>query len=368
MANLILTGDNLIRYAETRLFGRNVQPEEVREIVLHNSVKPSALQRKLRRTGGHFYPVVQDNSREPIYFQEGVLHIPQYSGFGRRTRYEGLIKAYIETIDRDVQFSSLEATDNRRITNMRYTNYAYDFVIGLFCPEEKHENRLVFPTGDARDIRTIIFGHNNAVAQQAQVIEKGESEYLESQIVEIAGQRVLNIGYVYADQAATIAEKLLREYEALVATEKGDPRIDLYMFGRVGGLKEDMHRHDLVFPVGHIDENDLERKAHPVYPFNNVFGQGDLTFNVNTVLKETMESLERARELGCSCVEMETRQCAAQIEAARELYADTLDIYFGFVGFVSDLPLQGDTLAHEMDSNKGEQAAIAKIVERIKER
>jgi hypothetical protein len=370
----ILTPEKVIQYAETRLFGSNVTPDMVRIIELHNGVLPSKLKEML---GKGYRKVKQTNEREPVYFKDGVLFIPQYSGFGRRKRYEAMIKAYLEASKRDIKFKSCELEGDQRKTNIEYDNFAYDFVAGLFLPEEKYEDRKVFDSDipglcHMVDITKIIFGPVKAVSRsrKTNIVEKGKSEYLESRVISIASQHILSIGYVYADQAGILIDKMLREYEALARKQGRKMMIDIYMFGRVGGLGDDMKRHDLVFPTGFITESDLNDGIQAEYPMHNTLAldqtnQG-LNFSVTGVIDETVEQLLKAREQKCMCVEMETRESVTSVNRARDRYTDHLDVRFGFVGHVSDLPLQGDTLADELDSDKGERDAVSKIIEAVK--
>ena len=316
-------------------------------------------------------------------------------------------------------------------------------------PHGRYEDRRVFAGDDIKDITTIIFGTPSAVrkairengkdaknandAKGAKVVAYGNSEYLEAQILEVNNQRVLNIGYVFADQAGIIIEKILREYNSLAckAPQKDKAfshnleqftstinqssaqeceqhpqhplEINMYMFGRVGGLSDNAQRHQLVYPVGIIDWIDLNEGKVLEYPMHNVFAHnhnrdarineyhrsndnnksnGDnksnersrtpnkingltgLNLNVVSVVDETVEQLELAKEKGCICIEMETRESVEAINQARRRYRQ-LKINFGFVGYVSDIPLIGDTLEQELESDKGEQDAVRVVFDRI---
>jgi len=89
-----------------------------------------------------------------------------------------------------------------------------------------------------------------------------------------------------------------------------------------------------------------------------------LNLNVISVVKETYEQLEMAKENGCVCVEMETREATESINQARRRYPN-LNISFGFIGYVSDAPLSGDTIEKEIDSDKGETDAAKIIIDII---
>lgn len=377
----VFTPKQLIKYAETRLFGSNVTPDMVHRIELHNGVLPSLLEQHIISEFGEAIKVVQKNGREPLFYSNGTLFIPQYSGFGRRRRYESMINAYIKASEREISFDgfklintehgisfkSLDLDEDPRKTNHAYDNFAYDFVTGLFVPDEKYVNKKVFQL-DFDEITTVIFGPTDAVAKQTDVVDRGNSTYLDAQIVRVGDERVLNIGYVYADQAGIMIDKMLREYEALARKGKKTLDIRIFMFGRVGGLEEGMRRHDLVYPTGIIDDVDLMNGRECVYPMHNVLAQvkGDrFNFNPTAVVNQTTEQLERARDLGCVCTEMETRETVESINKARRRYSGKIGVEFGFVGYVSDLPLRGDTLADELDSEKGEQESVRVILDNI---
>ncbi len=365
MTTPIFTPEQAVKYAENRLFGKNVGPEEVTQIRLYNGILPSELEEMLHQDYAEEpLRVNQENGREPIYLtSNGALHIPQYSGFGRRKRYEEMIRAYLNVSKRPMEFTSLEVGEEERRTNIAYDNFAYDFVTGLFVPDKKY--RRVLNIHDIRNIDTIIFGRTKAVSNQAEITSLGQSDYLRAQLIRAHDKIVLNVDEVYADQAGIIIDKMLREYEALARKEGKRREISIFMFGRVGGLDEKLQRHDLVFPTGFIDDVDLQEGIYREYPMHNVLAEGgavSFNLNVNSVLGETREQLELARNLGCASVEMETREAVESINRARRRYRDHLSIRFGFVGYVSDCPLKGDTLAEEMDSDKGEQEAVGRIL------
>lgn len=359
MTTPVLSPEKVVKYAETRLFGKNVSPDDVQSISLHNGTLPSRLEHMLASVGGSdFERVVQSNSREPIYFQRGSLHIPQYSGFGRRRRYEQMISAYLQASGRPIEFRSLEVEGKARKTNHAYDSFAYDFVKKLFETE---------PMGDTT---AVIFGPLSAVARQASVSKVRPDEYLPSQIVAVRGRKVLNMGYVFSDQAGILIDKMLIEYAAIAQQKHDKFGIQLFMFGRVGGLHQDMRRHDLVYPTGIIDDTDLEEGNKFVYPVHNVLAKGrkfeGLNLNISAVVNQTVEQLRRAIDSKCICVEMETRETVDAVNQGKRRYAGTLGIEFGFVGHVSDVPLKDDTIDRELDSVRGEQAALKVIMAHIK--
>jgi hypothetical protein len=405
---LTFTDKDIIQYGEKRLTGENLRPEEIRKIELHNGELPSMLHSEF--PGGSYSPVIQANGREPLYFQQatGTLFIPQYSGYGRARRYQRMIEEYIRASGRNNPDSdsnpgkgiSFEICDARnehgrrdpRETNINYDNFAYDFTVGLFVPDKKHEEKRIFSTQDVGSIDTIIFGSTKAVAKQAEVIERGNSEYLDSQIVRINGKSVLNIGYIYSDQAGRLLDNILREYDALAKKQGKDRPVNIFMFGEVGGLMNGLSRNQLVYPTGIIDEKDLSESDLPhrgefMYPMHNILAdellndherkQGTpsgLNLNINTsILDETVESLSLAVEKGAICTDMELLEMVGSINKAGTRYLASasptdmpgLNIRFGFVGYISDLPLAGDTRAKELDDDSGEREAVRAISDRL---
>ncbi|MFH1063539.1 MAG: hypothetical protein V1729_00495 [Candidatus Woesearchaeota archaeon] len=367
----IFKPEDVIKYAETRLFGSNVGPDDVEKIELHNGPLPSQLERSIIDRAGGFVRVQQKNGREPIYFSEKTLFIPQYSIFERGTRYELMIRAYLEATGRNIETEVIEHGEDKRVTYMQYENNAYDFVVGLFVPEKKYEDRRIFSSTDMKDTNKIVIGPLEAVAKQARVIERGKSEYLDAQLVDIGGEIVLNIGYVYGGQGGLIISKMMREYAALAERQGGRRSLEVFTFGRVGGLKQGMLRHDMIIPTGIIDWVRLREGKRLVHPFHNRLAPDShesTILNVPSVVDQTVEQLELACANGCDGVEMEARDLASAIEQAQRRHYDNLTINFGFAGNISDLPLEGDTLADELDSDKGEQAAVSRIVETVRRR
>lgn len=368
--SLVFSDEKLMKYVETRLSGKNVGLEELKIFRLWNGYLPSMLEGELQ-----FLPeqVIQENPREPLSFRrEGSeLFIPQYSHFGRAKRYQRMIEQYIRVSGRtDLEFCIRDLSGNPRETAIAYERYAYDFVTGLFLQEERHAKRRLLPTLDMAGVQTVIFGPLDAVARQARVLEKGKTEYLDAQIVEVAKNPVLNVGYVYAEQAGIIIDKMLREWWA-VARKKGDlpMKVNIFMFGREGALLDSMRRQELVAVTGAIDEIDIRRGTVNVYPIHNVFekyGKNGFNLNVTSVVDEDYCLLEMARDLGCSSIEMEVRESDESVNRGRRRYEGVLEIDFGHIGYVSDRPFCGETLADEDPSTEGQDDAVGVILDHLK--
>jgi hypothetical protein len=366
----IFTPEKVIEYAHARYSGNNVNLDEINKVEQHNGSLPPMLEQELIHRFGDFSRVGQEHYKEPLYVVEKTLFQPQYSSVERGKRCKRTIEKYIEASGRkDLVHEVYEYNSQERRTLQQYENFAYDFVAGLFVPEKTYEDRRVFGSFEINDIDKIIFGPLDAVKEQARVVHKGESRYLDAQIVEIGGEPVLNLGYVYGKQGGIIINKMTREYKALAEKANRERNIDIYMFGRVGGLKEGMKLHDLIFPTSIIDWSRLKHGNTRKYPIENLLnstGFERVILNVTSVLDETEEQLLEARECGCIGLEMELRSTSMAVDQACNDYEDRLRVRLGFVGHVSDLPMEGDTLGTYRDCSEGEQAAVAEIVDSIK--
>lgn len=367
----ILQGEKLIKYAETRLFGINVYPHAINSIELHNGVLPSQLKEEIINKYGSAIRVIQNNGREPIFFKDNILFIPQYSGHSRSNRYINTITAYINEIKKqgkNIDFKIKYYKNTSRRSNQAFSDYAYDFVAGMFMPNKTYETRRIFLNKNIQDIDTIIFGSTKAVEKQCKIIEKGHSEYLDAQIIEIDNKKILNIGYVFGDQSGRIINHLMREYDSIALTENKKKNIKVFMFGRVGGLDDNLERHNVIFPTLIIDEVDIKTNMFMEYPIKNILSNNEnniINLNVNSVVDETYELLKKAKSYGASCIEMELRESVDAINRSRRWYNNNLNIEFGYAGYVSDNPLRGDTIEIELDSDLGEQAALSEIIKNI---
>ncbi len=361
MPQPFLSGHKLLRYAETRLFGSNIGPEEVKAIIVHNGMLPSEMRKEI----GICEQLSQSNPREPIYFKEGTLHIPQYSGFGRKKRYERLIDAYIKESGRDITHI-IDTPQNYRDGDpveaaIFYENLAYDLLKPIFTSPQT--------------IDVIIFGNKKIKKKMLpqKILQNAGSEYLDAQLFQIGEKNILNMGYVYADQAGILTNKALRWSQAKAELGQEKKAVDIFMFGRVGGLADTMRRNELVYPDGIINQADLEDRAiEPallVTPMHNILadphGHRGWNLNVMSVLDETKILLKKAKTLGCICTEMETFEVVSAMNVARTRYREHLKVEFGFVGYISDNPLRGDTLDVELDSDAGERKAVKRILEKL---
>ena len=383
MSERIFTPEKEKKYVHTRLNGSNVGFEDVDGIYIYNGMMNSMLKTYLE---SDFIKVDQKNEREPVYLKDRNLHLAQWSRHKRRKRYERSAKGYDEVCQRQfgksIEIKSLELNGIRRKTNQAYSDYAYDFVTGLFVPkkdsEKNYEEHRVFEGYDINDVDTIIFAPTKGVKQQAKVIAESQKEYLDALLVEVGGKKILNLGYVYGDQISLLIDKIMSEYASITPNGK-KRKIDIYMVGRGAGLLDHFERGNPLAPKGMINDQEIKGNNVPVKNIDNLMADGSfyegLNLNVGSVLDETVEQLERARDLGCISVDMELLNLFLSTELASIDYDGILDISTGAIFYDSDNPLkidpitgERDTLADELESNYGRDITITATFKKIKER
>jgi len=375
----VMTPENIDVYARTRLLGNMgklaITPEMITKIELHNGLLPSELEKRagLSKRGNL---VSQENAREPIYYKDSVLYIPQFSGNFRRTRYEDMITAWIKKcinkLDNvSINFDSLDIDGDALKTLDAYREHLNDFVGSIFTET------------DMSKVSDVIFGSVKSVEdvfkedKNEKIIKDIETEYLKCQIIKINGKHVLSIDYIYGDQAGSMVNEIARRYSAMAENKKKKLPLNFYMFGRVGGLVKDkgsesrMQRGDLVMPTQIMDdynvaEPDERLRVYDLHNLlfkksfvtrNRIYSNGP-TLNVVSVMTENRAVLKRAKENNALCVDMEIRETVDAINKAQRNYLNNLSLGFGFVGYVSDLPLLGDTLADEMTTQEPEYKCV----------
>lgn len=359
---IILAGKPLQEYFENRIEGKNLKSEDIQGINLYNGTRTPTLLAHFAKKKIILNPIIQENGREPLFHNNGTIYVPQYSGIGRGERYERLITRYKEEHRPDIVFHKHETLDAHLreeylpevATEVSYDNNAYDHV------------KKLSQNGILENITHIIFGSTKGVARQAKVIQDLSDDYLDTQILDVEGTNVLNFGYVYADQAGKLLFQTLRAIGGHLRRNGAKPTVNVYMFGRFGGLADTLERQDIVFPTHIINQTDIDEQRPLIYECQNIFAAGDwLNLNVRTAVDETTEQLEAARVLKAKSIDMESFEMVMALETARQRYNPVMNLRFGLIGHISDNPLKDDTLATELESDKGERAAVAKIFEHI---
>ncbi|MCX6707722.1 MAG: hypothetical protein NT001_06310 [Candidatus Woesearchaeota archaeon] len=352
--------------------------------------------------------IPQENQREPIFIDGNRenLFIPVYSGCLRTRRYSDMIERYLDCMKRfpdmknaQIDFITHEIRGMPTQTVIEYDNLAYDFQkrVLLGNPDAPHDERVMkeemkgidaFVMGPINIIQDAWFG-KEFQGEKAKIVS---DEYLKYLVGNIDGKKILCFDYVYGDQAGLLLDKILREYATRVGSGKDIKKIGVYMFGRIGSLDPAFRRNSIAVPNFVMNEIDIkggirdpDSMRSPVMnlvllgdnglfmnnrgEFKERYGVENVLLGTNlnslSVAKQERADLRAARDLGCSMVEMEVLETILAIKRARYRYADSLDVDFGGVFYVSDRPLEGDTLEKELDSDQGAMKALDIIKQNI---
>jgi hypothetical protein len=378
----ILDDEKAYRYASTRLLGKEMSHQDINTLALYNAYMSKLLRGEMARQNISFSRIIQENEREAIYHDEenSKLLIAQPSSKERAVRYERMFERFSDVINKNFErktpinyeihqrCSQETGCESEAVTNIEYDNMRHDFVVRMFLREPRYISGRIFPTMDVKDINTVIFGPLNALKRHSKVIEEGRSDYLKSQIIEIEGKNALNIDYVYGSQGGGLIKKLSREFNEIAKQKSKKSKkspLYIYYFGRAASLDDKFRQNDIAFTTSITDWVSIERGYETVFNMENTFSRrGHKLLNVPSVIDQTYEQLELAKKLGCTFIEMEQREMMEAVFFANRNY-DKLDIHFGSVVHVSDLPLHKITLADEFDCSLGEDRALEVIKENI---
>ena len=376
----ILRGDKLLTYCKNRIFSNVpscavagpgeviVTPDMVDKIKLYNGHLESRVRAEAFEEHIDLLKVVQKNGRERLMYKDGVLFIPQPSGISRGERYKDMINAYIDASNCQIELEEIWFGGKPIQAFIQYDNNAYNFITGLIQRSRAHEYKQIFTNQNANDITNIIFGPLDSVAKQAnKIIARRNTEYLDVQIVEMGGVRVLNLGYVYGDQAGYLIEKIAREHRGF-AFEQGILReLNIFSFGRDGSLLSGTNINETTTPTAVVLLEHVMDGTHQHQHFYNMLappGHRSLHLDVNSVINETEEELELAKNAGCKTVDMEAFK---EITAVNKENAKRhmLKINLGIENHHSDVPFDGKTIELEPDCSSGETECVRSIKEKI---
>jgi hypothetical protein len=208
-------------------------------------------------------------------------------------------------------------------------------------------------------------------AKGVEILEDVENEYLNFMVAEIEGKKVLHFDYIFSDQAKEIIDHLLVTYYGETPEDNQTRRkVHILMYGKVGGIRPPQEINQIVIPNGIISDYDIEYKNNMFTKLANVFCTNDN--DMNYILNSVSIPLQRRSILiggqakGCSITEMEAHYATQIINTARSQYHN-LEIVQGFVGFISDTPLDGITLAENPDQRPGRKKCVEMITEYVKE-
>jgi hypothetical protein len=329
----------------------------VRRIELFNGI----LNQELKQRFHNAEQIELNMAHEKALFDEktGTIYISQPTSRSRQIRYEDMIYLCMKKMPEwDFQFDSklieFKGKPSLQSTERIYEKHAYDFVKQISL-----ENNLF------KDIDYITLGRIEWLNQNKEVID---TDYAKYSIHEIKGRKILSIDYPFADQAGHIVKELLTNYrtETPIDIER---QIHIIVYGKVGSLDGEKNNiNDIVIPNGIIAFNNLNQRS--LYPLpiinaiNHIADENNYIFNTQSIPLQRLSFLKKAKESGCTIVEMEAYPTTAAINTARASYSNNLHINQSFVGFVSDIPPK-ITLTANIDYTEGKEGIERTIVDYV---
>ncbi|MBW2993489.1 hypothetical protein KY317_02855, partial [Candidatus Woesearchaeota archaeon] len=164
--------------------------------------------------------------------------------------------------------------------------------------------------------------------------------------------------------------------------------IEIFHFGKYGGLARSMQRGDIVIPTGSFCEKDYDQYVYEM-DFKNMFAahnsskaelsmlagkiHTDLytgpTLHSSSVVLQEKPVLQQFKDVGAVCIDMESDFIARAVETANCKYATEesrgVEAKYWLIGYISDMPLQGDTLAEPFDGKEPQKFVVNAIKEII---
>ena len=406
-------------YAAARLLGNG---QDIRDLESLRSftIWAGRLHEELPNHIRRLQPVDQDFPREPIILNDGEGHVAVSDGFSRVGRYENMLDnlsrtegmAHLQTIVAYLH-GSVEATHERfrsfaenfsrellekrpsidtlfigPLRNVTDGLYAKTIASRIDIPKDQWNDLLEMKANHIHE-QFLHSGRNppgiESLLQDNGIRHLAASEAIHGDYKEQAlgiqerlfrrsshpycdylffDENKAGVNYMYGDQI----EYFLSSFLPLYAEKNGSfPRI--IMHGKVGGLEEDTKRGDIIIPKGVLKNGESYSIQQPLVLQNDAFAHygtrchtGGNVFGVDYVLEQTLEDLEAAKET-CSCTEMEFyHACRAVEKVSKETGIHQPMLHF--IGYVSDVPLQGDTLAKELTDYRGIYRALQQVIQR----
>lgn len=368
----------------------NLLKETVNRFVIHNGSLGSEV---LEEYDGGLREMDLNLGRERVFLdeREGTMHIAQPVSKSRGERFEDMIYTgcVLSCPDWNVSLESRLLNDDRHHTLRRYSDLAYDFVKDVSLTHDKLDGIDFITLGPLKWFKKY--------GSDVDVIEENNNEYLNYMITEIEGKKTLNLDYVFSDQAKEIVDQLLRTYYGETPDHAERRRVNILMYGKVGGIAAPKNSYetvskllndrdisldeirestelsqninDIVIPNGIVSTYDIEYNNDVHTRLANVFSREDKApdyiLNSTSVPLQKISTLQKGFQVGCNAVEMESHYATQVINTARSQFHN-LEIRQGFVGFISDLPLYGTTLAENPDQRKGREKSVNVVEDHIK--
>jgi hypothetical protein len=183
---------------------------------------------------------------------------------------------------------------------------------------------------------------------------------------------VLSLDYTFSGQTDFIFSKLL---PAMAKDRHSRKRtLSVLMYGKVGGIRPPQQINTILIPNGavYIEDNGRGLNYSQFATIDNVFADEKTTRENHFILHTLSVPLQRRSVLlsgqayGCSMTDMEAMFAINAINSARLHLHRDLEIKVGYIGYISDTPLQkgpGTKLGEKIDTSLGQSRVVTSVID-----
>jgi hypothetical protein len=354
---------------------RDEQLRTLRNISIHNGYGGEEVRDVLRRARVQYIEYVPAGSAEEYFWTEtNDLHIYNArceTRLRRDLEQCGVIRGRLPKVGvEEIHYGS-----DRNIAGLHLRDFGFELARSIFerVRQEGPQHRNV----------CILTGPHDAVPLERVTDVEAPSnqnrDYLKWRTFRIGEQLVINLDYIFGDQASIVLGELYRRCNNEFPERSVD--INVFHYGKVGGIGHGLTLRDICVPTHVKDEENIllgRTEPHPLFnqlafeglereifqgAFDEKTPQG-ISVNTASVLAQTRENLQMDRAAGGSFLEMEWLYLS-------NFFPSTFRNIRGFnlhlAGAVSDLPLAGDTLATGVDLNDGFRRIVGAYLTIIEE-
>jgi hypothetical protein len=370
----ILSGDSLKKY----VFDRKTHPDEserdlqlkhLKEIKIHNGYRVSDVVSLLKQAGVYDEQMmyIPKASTEPHFFDalKGIIHIINTRGNIRLERDLNQARALEQILGRDIIINinhaneSLGAEGTRFTARRQFKRFAYELAEDCFCNLDAEKIRV------QKKMYVLIGPHSSLQVSKDEIVHSCEDDFLNYRILEKENRQIINLDYIFSDQAINILNQIFAITNDNFVSE--NMKVCVLHYGKVGLLGT---RNGRSIPIGSCtipdrayDEADLFNGYGTSFDLHNRFAQdvrlkeylSDIlqdyvpigpSLNSISVLGQKRSILRYARELGIQEIDMERLGISTLRPGFKTRYPYINDIEFYFAGVGSDSPLDGATLGN----------------------
>ena len=333
----------------------------------------------------------QENPRESIYLCDGkYLVISMPGGRSRWRRYTDMCERWTEeclpNLDKykgkTVSFIDVPYQGSLAKTNERFGQLD-DWLVGILMGDENialmpnltpewraeirrmMENTVVVSFGSQTKIHQFLGGRGISRGS----IKVFQNEYIDFQFVPLPKEKyMLGIDYTYGRQTGSIIEKLFDVIDMEARSghwpvdKNGNVDISIVLHGKLGGLAKGMKLGDVVAPTGLFMEGKRMVMPNPIRVYAGNC-RGGTVLPIDTVAKQKKINLKKAAESkDADLIEMELRDAFLALNRAT-LENHRIKSLLNYLGWTSDLPNEGTTLADEFENKHSEDVVMGAIAQ-----